>query len=571
MRLNRRDFFKLGAVGAAGAAAGSLVGCSPSGASSGAGSTSGAGGTNAADQKWAFEVAPAGIDDSKIKSTEEADVVVVGGGMSGMVSAASCAENGLKVILISASQAPVSRGGSNNGVYSTVMQEMGLPRMDPVWFYRMQYAANGGDFLPALWYKYYNNSEEAINWIINIAAKAGIKTTIESGPLFKEGDPMWTPPAAHAFYIEDSELKGGIGGGEPYIAKEMGRYLVEDLGVTVHWGEIAEQLVRGGKANGTSGRVDAVIAKGEDGNYTKYVGTKAVILGTGDFSHDKDMMEKYCPQCVSLCDFDTPINYDQGLWMGGLMPGDGQKMELWVGGAWQKAPNVMMLGRPNLPGDQPYTAHTGLMVNNAGQRFMNEDVLGGFACVTVNNLPDNTCYCIWGQNRAQAYAPWAAINYPQGEYFTPDEVIERWKTDADGFGIQTFDTREELISALGLPVDETMKTIERYNQMCAAGKDTDFYKVPDKLISIGENDGPFYGAAFSPGFLTSLGGCRSDIHLRVLDADDQPIEGLFHVGSMIGDFYSATYNFSMEGMNYGACCITLPYVLGKELASGELD
>ena len=113
--------------------------------------------------------------------------------MSGLVAAASCAENGLKVTLISASKAPVSRGGSNNGVYSKVMEEMGIPRMDPTWFYRKEYLANGGNFKPALWYKFYNNSEEAINWIIDIAAKAGIKTTIESGPEYKEGDPMFTP------------------------------------------------------------------------------------------------------------------------------------------------------------------------------------------------------------------------------------------------------------------------------------------------------------------------------------------------------------------------------------------
>ena len=88
----------------------------------------------------------------------------------------------------------MSRGGSNNGVYSKVMEEMGIPRMDPTWFYRKEYLANGGNFKPALWYKFYNNSEEAINWIIDIAAKAGIKTTIESGPEYKEGDPMFTRP-----------------------------------------------------------------------------------------------------------------------------------------------------------------------------------------------------------------------------------------------------------------------------------------------------------------------------------------------------------------------------------------
>ena len=316
--------------------------------------------------------------------------------------------------------------------------------------------------------------------------------------------------------------------------------------------------------------VDAIIAADADGAYTKYVGTKAVIMATGDFSHDKDMMERYCPQAVELCDFTTDINYDQGIWMGGLMPGDGHKMELWVGGAWQKEPNNIMLGRPNLPGDQPYTSHTGLMVDNMGQRFMNEDALGGLACATIMHLSEKTAYCIWGANRAEAGGPWGAINYPHGEYFTTEEVIERWDTDADGFGIVKADTREEVISKLGLPA-ATIDTVERYNKMCEAGVDTDFYKTADKLISIGADDGPFYGASFSPGFLTSLGGLRTDSDLRVLDENDQPIEGLFNAGCMIGNFYSGTYTFAMEGMNYGATCITLPYVLGKDLGSGKLN
>ena len=571
--LNRRTFIKGATFGAASLVAGcALGGCAPQTESNNSKETktSEASGRNRADQPWDFEVAPEPIAESDITETVESDVVVVGGGMSGLVTAASCAENGLKVTLISASSAPVSRGGSNNGVYSKVMEDMGIEPMDPTWFYRMQYAANGGNFKPALWYKFYNHSEEAINWIIDIAAKAGIKTTIESGPAYREGDPMYTPTAAHAFYIDDQELHGAIGNGEGYIAEEMGRYVTEDLKVDVRWNVKGEQLVRGGTPNGTSGRVDAVIASTSDGGYTKYVGTKAVVMATGDFSHDRNMMEKYCPQAVELCDFTTDVNYDQGIWMGGLMPGDGHKMELWVGGAWQKEPNNIMLGRPNLPGDQPYTSHTGLMVDKTGHRFMNEDVLGGFACATIMHLPEKTAYCIWGANRAEAGGPWAAINYAHGEYFTTEEVIDRWDTDADGFGIVKANTREEVISKLGLPA-ETIDSIERYNELCAQGKDTDFYKTADKLIPIGEGDGPFYGAAFTPGFLTSLGGLRNDVDLRVLDKNDEPIEGLFNAGCMIGNFYSATYTFAMEGMNYGACCITLPYVLGKDLAAGKFD
>ena len=450
--LNRRSFVKGAALSAAGLiAGGALAACSPAAGTSESKSDSAqTTGANNAEQRWSFEIAPDPIGDDLVTETVETDVVVVGGGMSGLVAAASCAENGLKVTLISASKAPVSRGGSNNGVYSKVMEEMGIPRMDPTWFYRKEYLANGGNFKPALWYKFYNNSEEAINWIIDIAAKAGIKTTIESGPEYKEGDPMFTPPAAHAFYVDDSELKGSIGNGEAYRCGD---------------GEVRDQrpgsrraLERQRRAAGSRRRCQRQgRSRGRDHRVRcrrrlhQIRRHQSRHHATGDFSHDKDMMERYCPQAVELCDFTTDINYDQGIWMGGLMPGDGHKMELWVGGAWQKEPNNIMLGRPNLPGDQPYTSHTGLMVDNMGQRFMNEDALGGLACATIMHLSEKTAYCIWGANRAEAGGPWGAINYPHGEYFTTEEVIERWDTDADGFGIVKADTREEVISKLGLP------------------------------------------------------------------------------------------------------------------------
>ena len=566
-QMNRRNFIKGAALGAAGVvASGALAACSPQKEAS-ASKESTAEALNAAGQKWSFEIPPAAIADGDIKETVEVDVVVVGGGMSGLVSAASCLQHGLKVALVSASKAPVSRGGSNNAVYSKVMESMGIQKMDPTWFYRKEYVANNGNFKPALWYKFYNNSEEAMNWLIDIASAAGIKTSIESGPMYEQPDPMFTPPAAHAFYVEDSELEGKVGTGEPHIAAELGRLVEKDLGGDVRWETKGEQLVR---EDGGKGRVSAVIASDKDGKFIKFIGKKAVILATGDFSHDKDMMTRYCPEALELCDFETPVNYDQGLWMGGLMPGEGQKMGLWVGAAWQKTqPNVFMLGRPNLPCDQPYTSHTGLMVDANGKRFMNEDVLGGLACATIMHLPQSTAYCIWGTNRAAAGHPWGKPNYPHGSTFaTPEEFIKTWDNDDYGFGIKKNDTLDGLIKDLGLPTT-TAQTVKRYNDLCAAGKDEDFYKLPEKMIGV--TDGPFYGCPFKPGFLTSLGGLRTSVDLQVCDTNDEPIPGLFNVGSMIGDFYSGVYTFAMEGMNYGATCVTLPYVLGKDLAAGKFD
>lgn len=76
----------------------------------------------------------------------------------------------------------------------------------------------------------------------------------------------------------------------------------------------------------------------------------------------------------------------------------------------------------------------------------------------------------------------------------------------------------------------------------AAGQDTDFYKSSEKLIGI--TDGPFYGCSYKPMLLVVLGGTRTNIDLQALDANDEPIPGLFNVGTMIGDFYSGVYTFA---------------------------
>jgi succinate dehydrogenase/fumarate reductase flavoprotein subunit len=565
--MNRRNFLKGAAVGAAGlGVAAALSACGggdsnpPSSIPSNGDEQQSPGGVTA-DQKWSFEIPPAAITEDRIVATEEADVVVVGAGMSGLVSAASCLENGLKVILISASQGAVSRGGSNHGIGSKVIKDMGLPVYDPEPFYRTQYLANGGNITPGFWYKFYNNSTEAINWLIDIGAKAGIKCTIESGPEYTVDDPMFTPPAAHAFYADDAELEGAVGTGEPYIAAELARYIADDLSGTIVWTTKAEQLEKDGN------RVVAVVASDlATGEYKRYKAAKAVILATGDFSHDKDMMTRYCPEALEiLWELENEVNYDAGLQVGGLMPGDGHKMALWAGAAWQKAPNVIMLGRPNLPADQPYTSHTGLMVNAHGQRFMNEDVLGGIACASIMNLPKITAWCIWGTNRAADGGPWGKPNFEHGVYFsTPEEFIKTWDDDAYGFGVQKNDSLEGLIADLGLPA-ETIDTVNRYNELCAKGHDDDFYKKPEKMIGV--DAGPYYGCPFSPMFLTSLGGIRANTSLQVLNANDEVIPGLYVAGSMIGGFYSSVYTFAMEGVNYGATCVTLPYVLGKELGT----
>ena len=131
------------------------------------------------------------------------------------------------------------------------------------------------------------------------------------------------------------------------------------------------------------------------------------------------------------------------------------------------------------------------------------------------------------------------------------------------------DTWEEVVEQLGLPLDQTMATIDRYAELAAGGEDLDFHKDPAKLHPFGS--GPYYGQAGGGMLilLTILGGLSTDAQMRVCDADDMPIPGLYNVGTMVGDMFAGSYTFMVEGANYGANCVTFGYLTGKYIAENE--
>jgi predicted oxidoreductase len=102
-----------------------------------------------------------------------------------------------------------------------------------------------------------------------------------------------------------------------------------------------------------------------------------------------------------------------------------------------------------------------------------------------------------------------------------------------------------------------------------AGVDTDYYKRAELLVPI--KTGPFYGAqSDAPTFLSVLGGLRTNINMQVCDENDQAIEGLFNVGTMVGDYYANCYTFNVMGNNYGGNCLTFVILTGRAIAKGEI-
>jgi len=525
-----------------------------------------------AQASWSFEIAPDAITD--IAEDFEADLVVVGAGTAGLITANSAIDEGLSVILVSASEKPVSRGGSNNAVYSKAHEAAGLPRIDPA-VYAKEIYAQSCMVDQQKWYKYYGASEESMNWCIDIMESAGYKVVMEKGT---PGDPnsLYYQPTASVGWDfgegmtppEDAVFMTGMM--QPLLVDELARRLVEKGG-QIFFKTIGKQLVRGGVANGGEGRVEAVICQREDGTYARYSGKKAVVLATGDFSANREMMHKYCPKIapyIADAVYDGETNYDIGFQYGGLYKGEGQQMGLWVGAAWQKhQPNCPMSVFP-MPGPNMfYGNHPGLQVNRNGQRFMNENASSILAGETGHLQPGSQVYAIWDTSFASNYSTSSSW---QNETVNADvaATIASWEEKVELGQYVKADTLEELFEKIGLPAS-TLKTVERYNELARNGEDTDFYKDPSLLFEIKE--APFY-AEMVPEmcvFLTVLGGLRTNVNMQVCDENDEPIPGLYNVGTMAGDMFAGVYTFQIEGGNYGMNCITYGYLTGKYIAANE--
>jgi succinate dehydrogenase/fumarate reductase flavoprotein subunit len=517
--------------------------------------------------KYHFEVPPKPISDSEIVDTHEADVIVIGAGTSGLVCANSAVENSLKVTLITASKHSVGRGGSIHAINSKLMRELGV-NYDIGKNIKQEIDRSGGRIDQNKWYLFAKKSGEAMDWLIEKMSNAGYRPVLES----REVDPdglISAFPGSHSFIGKDIKRAGT---GQPFVVKALAN-LAQSSGVKIFYETRAIQLIR---KHDNTGRVTAVIAETSDGKYIKYVGLKAIVLATGDFTKDKEMVAKYCPEVLPLVS-DSPVNYNSGVQTGGIYSGDGHKMGLWIGAAWQQAvPNAPMLVSRTGPASQPHGSFKGLLVNKTGVRFCNEDASRAQIGFMQMRQPDWKILAIWDSMYAKKRAPWRPLgSYLGGPNQSVSDVVKEWDTSArigktvEADIVETIlkkDTIEEVAEGFGIDVNKLRATVNRYNKFCINRLDEDYFKRAELLIPTKEK--PFYGmSSTSPKLLIVCGGLRTNLKMQVIDVEGKVIPGLFAVGTIVGDMFANYYSFMPSGMNLGANCVTFGYLAGKEIAN----
>ena len=522
-----------------------------------------------ANAKWSFEIPPEPIAEDQITETIAADFVVVGAGTSGLMTAMAATEDGVDVIVIASSDKPVSRGGSNAAFNSKLQKELGreFPLEEARDYFQEQFNSGSWRMDQDKWWDFYNYSGEAMDWLMDKMSAHGIQTVIEQTYIDDTGN-MSVPSFSHTFINAENTAAGA----SRQIAVEAMAEEILAAGGRIDYNTTGEQLEKD-----ADGRICAIIAKNSEGAYVRYAANKGVILATGDFSRDPDMVAKYCP---------LALQYGNG----GVYDGSGHKMALWAGAAWQKytpnAPMICSMGDEVMPSrwwaSGAGTAFPGLLVNAKGKRYCDENSLYGYSAYPQNVQPGHCAFLIWDDNWVIDSAPWkgdyigSPDRDPQEMYdviqtlFTTDAAqsatAEYAGFDASAGTAVKADTIEELAEKLGFEgeaLDEFLAQVERYNGYCGTKVDEEFHKAERFLLPV--KQAPFYGIKNEPYILCVTGGLNTNRQQEVLDADSNPLPGLYAVGTLIGDTFGDIYDFRIWGHNLGMNCVTAGYMLGKRL------
>lgn len=538
--LSRRSFLTA-ALGAGVVGAGVLAGCSSTekGGSAKEGAAKDSGGSGVLtlhdDMAKRYDISSTAaikepLSDKDIAETLEADIVVVGAGISGAIAAATCVEEGKSVIVLQKDEKAVSHGWGIAACNTRAQKEAGYERdwLDAVnkWNRAGENRSRIGMVIKN-WIKY---SGETVDWLYDHCNDV-------------EGvGPMIAPPNMSATYDTDYTYTYATAHGWTGQMQALAQWLVdyaEKSGkAQVLYSTPGVQL-----KTDDSGAVVGAIGKKEDGSYVLASG-KSVILAAGDYGNNPGLRAEFMPHIEGL-----PSAYSRT-----NNTGDGILMGYWVGGAIQLSPHCGNIhydppvAYPDVPGSgQPW-----LSVNQRGERFANEDVVYGQIYAQDMNQPGLMHWQVFdGDFKSQCGTLGSGMmrTEPFPGY---GDAIEK---AADEGLCKRADTLEELAKMMEVPADAFAETVKRYNELYAMGKDEDFGKLPQYLTPIATP--PFYAVARQAGVLCTLNGLLTNDDMQVVDKDDKVIPGLYAVGNCQGGWFGGLeHQMMIPGMSLGRAATT---------------
>ena len=252
-----------------------------------------------------------------------------------------------------------------------------------------------------------------------------------------------------------------------------------------------------------NGAVCGVEAQGKAGNKIT-VNAKAVILATGGFGANLDMVVQYKPELAGFMTTNAAGIQGQGI----LMATE-------IGAATVDMEQIQI--HPTVQADTASLITEGLrgdgaiLVNANGERFIDEVGTRDVVSAAEIAQPDSFSWLVVDQKMVDA-----------------SSVIQGYISR--GLMLQG-DTCEALAAELGIPADTFAATMDKWNSYVAEKNDPDFGRTS---FAQPLDTAPFYAVKVTAGIHHTMGGLKIDSQTHVLNTEGQIIPGLFAAGEVTG-------------------------------------
>ena len=318
-----------------------------------------------------------------------------------------------------------------------------------------------------------------------------------------------------------------------YVVPRLEKALTERENITLLLDTTATKIL-----TDNTGAALGIEAEGKTGNKVT-VSAKAVILATGGFGANLDMVVQYKPELAGFMTTNASGIQGQGILMAQAL-----------GAATVDMDQIQI--HPTVQADTASLITEGLrgdgaiLVNANGERFIDEVGTRDVVSAAEIAQPGSFSWLVVDQKMVDA-----------------SSVIQGYISR--GLMLQG-DSYEALAEELGIPADAFKATMEKWNGFVAEKNDPDFGRTS---FAAPLDTAPFYAVKVTAGIHHTMGGLCIDSGTHVLNADGQPIPGLFAAGEVTGGVHggnrlggNAVADFVVFGKIAGE--VAALYVLNQE-------
>ncbi|WP_289184296.1 FAD-dependent oxidoreductase [uncultured Parasutterella sp.] len=449
-----------------------------------------------------------------------ADIVVVGQGAAGTAAAFAAAEKGAKVIGLEKKAIAGGTGNFSEGIFavgSKMQRDYYIPLTKDEAFKKIM-AYGHWRSNARLVRAFVDKSADTVDWMQKHGVKFEKLTTNYPGGLY-----TW-------------HIYEGRGAGWIKLFQEKGQ---KEYGMEVLFNTPAEKLLM------KDGKVAGVIAKDKDGN-TVTVNAKAVIIATGGFADNPEMMKKYTrfPDTDGLAQSGKNGVGIQMAWSAG-----GGKEGLEVQQSYRPGPRAVgTTNHVSATAKQPH-----LWLTPQGERFTDETIMGDWPA--AGNALERIGGQMWvvydnknlDSMKHDGIVQGVGVMVPIGAKLT--NFDKEWDAaEKAGWAVKG-NTLDELAKKTGMDPAKLKASVGQYNQAAEQRHDALFAKDPQYIFPV--KQGPFYAIKSVASSLGTLGGIKVNDRLQVVTDKDKAIPNLYAAGSDVGGMYGDSYDLLMAGSTIG--------------------